>query len=1090
MSASVRPIAAMRVLRPIGCVAILVAGLSAAPTKALAQCNLSNDVIWPETASSADETGYSVGISGSFAVAGARGEDTRGTNAGAAYVLEAIPGGWQEFQKLTASDGADDDKFGSSVAISGNVVVVGSFGDDPGGSAYVYRFNGSTFQFEQKLVASDAVSGDSFGFAVDVSGSVIVVGAYGVDDNGASSGAAYVFRFNGSSWREEQKLYSPSAVAYDFYGAAVAVDQNQIVVGAYLDDSLATNAGAAYPYRWTGSSWVSEGRIVGNDSVAEDRFGTVVALSGSVLVAATDDHSSLAPNAGAAWVYTKSGSSWLFDQKLEASDGSDFDRFGVSADTDGQSIVVGAYQHESDFRTDAGAAYRFVRSGGVWVEEAKIVAPDAYYWDYFGFAVGVDGDATIVGSTQEDTRGNNAGAVYIFEGGCETGGCTSNSQCDDGNACTTDTCSSGTCVNAPRTCSDGNACTIDSCNPSTGCVFTTRNCNDGDACTTDSCVSSTGCRNTPIVCDDGVSCTTDVCVSGVCQFDDSGCECSTNLDCADGNSCTTDRCVSGACVITNNSNLCNDGNACTTGDVCSLGVCEGQPIVCNDGIACTRDSCVSGACVFDDSTCECLTDQDCSDGLACTQDRCVSGACTFDDSQCQCNTGADCDDGLACTIDRCTNRVCTYSDSACECSVDADCSDGNVCTTDRCNSGICSHSDNLLTCNDGNACTSGDRCLNGSCGGSPVVCDDGIACTVDSCSGGACVFDGGNCECSGDAECDDGSACTEDSCVDGSCQYADLNCECVIDSDCDDGNVCTNDSCIDGACVSADNRVLCNDGDACTTGDRCFEGSCEGVLLDCDDRISCTIDSCVGGVCVHNTQACSCESDADCDDGDPCTDDFCTASRTCSNLAQESCCGDNVCDAVESYCSCPSDCEPPSAVCGNGVCEAGDGEDCLTCPSDCAGEQGGNPRDRFCCGFGGQNPVGCLAGLCSANGFLCMEQAGATCCGDGVCEGDETNCNCPDDCDPVLRESGAEACTDGADNDCDGFADCNDQDCADEPSCWACDNDGVCELGEDCKSCPNDCDGKKRGRRLSMFCCGDGILQAAELDGEVCDGNP
>ncbi len=117
------------------------------------------------------------------------------------------------------------------------------------------------------------------------------------------------------------------------------------------------------------------------------------------------------------------------------------------------------------------------------------------------------------------------------------------------------------------------------------------------------------------------------------------------------------------------------------------------------------------------------------------------------------------------------------------------------------------------------------------------------------------------------------------------------------------------------------------------------------------------------------------------------------------------CDDDSVCEAGEDCGNCPGDC--PSfplggASCGNGLCEAGDGEDCTNCAADCNGQQSGKPANRFCCGFGGDGPVGCSDSACTTGGYMCTEDpvggGGSTCCGDQVCEGPEDSSNCPLDC--------------------------------------------------------------------------------------------
>jgi len=119
-----------------------------------------------------------------------------------------------------------------------------------------------------------------------------------------------------------------------------------------------------------------------------------------------------------------------------------------------------------------------------------------------------------------------------------------------------------------------------------------------------------------------------------------------------------------------------------------------------------------------------------------------------------------------------------------------------------------------------------------------------------------------------------------------------------------------------------------------------------------------------------------------------------TPSCTAGCKIDRSGCTNGVCDASETCTSCPADCVSGGAVCGNGVCEAGNGENCVSCPADCAGRQGGKPKGRFCCGFGGSSPVGCDPTKCGA----CTTQSGNVCCGDGICNGTETNASCGRDC--------------------------------------------------------------------------------------------
>ncbi|MGH7893021.1 MAG: MopE-related protein [Candidatus Binatia bacterium] len=198
----------------------------------------------------------------------------------------------------------------------------------------------------------------------------------------------------------------------------------------------------------------------------------------------------------------------------------------------------------------------------------------------------------------------------------------------------------------------------------------------------------------------------------------------------------------------------------------------------------------------------------------------------------------------------------------------------------------------------------------------------------------------------------------------------------------------------------------------------------------------------------------------------------CTSSCTIDT----STCTNGVCDATETCAGCPADCAATDAACGNGVCEAGNGETCVSCPADCAGRQGGKPSARFCCGFGGPNPIGCDANRCGA----CTTQVIDVCCGDGQCNGGETNATCSRDCfpctdadgdgycpsqgdcndaNPTIRPNAVEACSGGVDENCNGLVDCNDPACATSPSCTTCSPLGAsCTQNGQC--CSLSCGGK------------------------------
>ena len=238
-------------------------------------------------------------------------------------------------------------------------------------------------------------------------------------------------------------------------------------------------------------------------------------------------------------------------------------------------------------------------------------------------------------------------------------------------------------------------------------------------------------------------------------------------------------------------------------------------------------------------------------------------------------------------------------------------------------------------------------------------------------------------------------------------------------------------------------------GSSAVCGNGIIEGSeeCDGADL---GGASCTAMGCTGGTptctgsCTLDYSSCTgcpqCDNDGTCDPGEDCNG-----------------CGD-----------CPGGMST-GAVCGNGLCEAGDGEDCVSCPSDCAGKQNGKPSGRFCCGFGGSNPVGCSDARCTSNGFSCTEQGSppvAYCCGDPTCTtAVEDACSCPE-CGPP--PPGEFLCGDGLDDDCDGLIDCDDPDCDTDPVC-----DTSCSpVGASCSESFECCSGKCRGKSGNKTCKG------------------
>ena len=334
-----------------------------------------------------DQLGSAVAVSGETVVVGAsfefNGSDT-GPVAGAAYVFVRQGGAWSEQAYLKASNRNGFDRFGSSVSVSGDTIVVGAPAEDSGatgaggnqddesvtdsGAAYVFVRSGTTWTQQAYLKASNPGQSDWFGGAVSVSGDTVVVGAFSEDssaagvnveqaDNSASdSGAAYVFTRSGATWSQQAYLKASNAGAGDQFGSAVAVSGETVVVGAPKEDSSATG-------------------VAGNQS------------SNSVF------------NAGATYVFARSGATWSQQAYLKSINPPAFgDEFGTSAAVSGDTVVVGTFR--------ALFVYVFVRDGVTWGPQASLkVTQSSPDQDLFGSSVSVSGDTVVVGAPFEDGGG-------------------------------------------------------------------------------------------------------------------------------------------------------------------------------------------------------------------------------------------------------------------------------------------------------------------------------------------------------------------------------------------------------------------------------------------------------------------------------------------------------------------------------------------------------------------------------------------------------------------------------------------------------------------------------------------------------------
>jgi hypothetical protein len=271
----------------------------------------------------------------------------------------------------------------------------------------------------QKITSTPRGVGAQFANAVAINASTMVVGARFDSTTASQAGAAYVFVLTGGTWTQQAVLLAPDGAANDKFGYSVAISEDTIVVGSYNDDSPLSNAGSAYVFVRNGMAWTFQQKLTANDAAADDQYGIAVAVSGpTVFVGANFSDLPSNSDAGAVYRYTRSGTVWTHQQKLIPVGGVVLgDHFGESLAISGSKLAVGSPGADIPF-TAAGSVYVFVEgAGGGYSQQDKISIPGGANGDSFGNAVAIEGN-TLVGGALQYTPivGQPAfGAAYVYE---------------------------------------------------------------------------------------------------------------------------------------------------------------------------------------------------------------------------------------------------------------------------------------------------------------------------------------------------------------------------------------------------------------------------------------------------------------------------------------------------------------------------------------------------------------------------------------------------------------------------------------------------------------------------------------------------
>ena len=432
----------------------------------------------------------------SSAATGIHGDqsDTSAPSAGAVYVFVRVAGVWSQQAYIKASNTRANAQFGAGLALSGDTLAVGAPGESSdatgingnqtdssaagAGAAYVFTRSGTgtgaIWSQQAYVKASNARAETRFGASIALAGDTIAVGAQdessavtGVngnqtDSSASEAGAVYVFTRSGTTWSQQAYVKASNTRARSNFGWSVALSGDTLAVGALRESSAATGinghqsdtsaseAGAAYVFTRSGTTWSQQAYVKASNTRARAYFGASVALSGDTLAVGAYAESSAAtgvngnqsdtsaPGAGAVYVFTRAGSAWVQAAYVKASNTRIPSGFGASVAISGNTLAVGATNEssaatgvngtQSDTSTPgAGSVYVFTWTGTRWAQQAYVKALNTRAGAQLGSWIALSGDTLAVGAPYDssassgingnpgDTSAPNAGAVYVYQ---------------------------------------------------------------------------------------------------------------------------------------------------------------------------------------------------------------------------------------------------------------------------------------------------------------------------------------------------------------------------------------------------------------------------------------------------------------------------------------------------------------------------------------------------------------------------------------------------------------------------------------------------------------------------------------------------
>ena len=351
---------------------------------------------------------FSVAMSGEWALVGAHGaHSTNGntSNSGSAYLFQYTQNGWEKKQTLQPDNLYNNAYFGYSVAIEGDWLIIGTLGDNTkgqySGCVYVYKNNQGEWQKKQTITANDSENNDYFGRAVALHGHRILVGA----DGHAAAGAAYLFEYqeDSDSWQQIIKFQSQGLESGDYFGSALALGSDWLMIGAYGDSDSGSCSGSVYAYEYSNGQWLERQKLSADNAIAYDYFGAAVALEDGCALIGAYGADTPEKNVGGVYVFSLSDGNWQQSDQLQALDHQSGSCFGKSIALNGDWALIGA-PNLSQVKKHAGACYLFEQKGGQWFEKT-LLSIDQTENSYLGTAVALTDTRILMGANGESSAG-------------------------------------------------------------------------------------------------------------------------------------------------------------------------------------------------------------------------------------------------------------------------------------------------------------------------------------------------------------------------------------------------------------------------------------------------------------------------------------------------------------------------------------------------------------------------------------------------------------------------------------------------------------------------------------------------------------